>query len=371
MTGVNDSNFFLVEYNKQKTIQNMPVIVLILSVCYVGALCNAVSFNFYRKSRKMRASNFLLASLSFVDCCACLCLSLNTIALFKTATFESEYLCKLINFTGNASVAVSVLLVFLIGVDRFFTMYLNATKLKLTLTWTKLLNVGCYIVGLINAIPDYFLADTVDFDVIFKTNFTLTIKHCTDSRDYESIRKSNSCMKVSLCVAIAVCLIVMYSLIARKVNISAHRRDVSLQRTPRNLQDCTVAGNDFDRQTACDFPTDGNAIDLSIAEHDSAKSNDNPRVQKRRSTNPTLGKRITFMAFLMTLVSIVSLTPYCVIKFALSIQKYDFSLGMNLLYHTYVFNNFANPFVIGYCNTKFRAYGKGLLFRMCMKRFEH
>ncbi|KAH3825307.1 hypothetical protein DPMN_127181 [Dreissena polymorpha] len=372
MAGVNDSNFILMEYNKQKTIENIPVIVLILSVCYIGALCNAVSFNFYRMSRKMRTSNFLLASLSFVDCFACLCLSLNTVTLFKTATFESEYLCKLISFTGNASVAASVLLVFLICVDRLFTICLNATKLKLTLTWAKFLNVGCYIVGMLNAIPDYFLTDTVDFDVIIKTNLTVTIKHCTDSRDYESIRKSNSCMKMSLYVAITLCLIVMYSLIARKVNISARRRDVSLQRTPRNLHNCTVAENDFDRQTACDVPTESNEIDSSIAEHDSAKSTDNPRIQKsRRSTSSTLGKRITFMTFLMTVVSIVSLTPYCVIKFSLSVKKYDFSLGLNLLYHTYIFNNFANPFIIGYCNTKFRAYGKGLFFRMCMKKFEH
>ncbi|KAH3877877.1 hypothetical protein DPMN_001757 [Dreissena polymorpha] len=83
--------------------------------------------------------------------------------------------------------------------------------------------------------------------------------------------------------------------------------------------------------------------------------------KRQRNTDKDINRKITLMIVLMAVASFLAFTPYFVIIQTTSLKKYEYPWWMALLFHAYVIQSSVNPFIIGSCNSEFRAYVKNIL----------
>ncbi|KAH3779872.1 hypothetical protein DPMN_157680 [Dreissena polymorpha] len=347
---------------------DVPVIAVVISVCFTGFLCNIVAFNFYKQSPSLSKSIFLLKAISLIDLVTCLCLPFKTSLLFASSTFTSDISCKLLMYSSNACLGSSSFVFSLIGVDRFLTVHSGPSKVKLTLRSTKYLTIGSVLGACVFAIPDLLAAGIRTYKCTIQqtTNMTSTCHSCHDSAKHSELAQIHRLIKVTFVFVSSVTLIIMYALIARKLKKSTvTSRSMNISTLPSS-NDVSLS-NILDVQQQNGFSTDSN---------DQFKENKScmfPITQKRQTSHMrSLSQRITLMAFLMTIVSLLSIVPYFVIKYASYTNGIEYlneyPLWLKLLYHTYVLGSCLNPFIIGYCNTQFRDYVKGILCCICLKQ---
>ncbi|KAH3780235.1 hypothetical protein DPMN_158045 [Dreissena polymorpha] len=279
--------------------------------------------------------------------------------------------CQFIGYSANTLATCSFFIVFLIGIDRFLTMYASSSSTKLSLKEAKIFTVGFIVFSFGFAVPDFYAIGIVEYKVEIATNVTLKGHYCTDSDDYKNVRKNHSIVKAATIIIISVALVAMYALIAGKIRTSFYGKGQTNAASPIRQERQTEV-TDIETVTQQNLSIDDTVETNTSATYDSQNDTIDctnrryiPRVYK--VNRQRLVHRITLMAFLMTVVSIGSLIPFCVIKFASPLKKYDYPLWMNLLYHTYVLSSCVNPFIIGFCNKKFRQYCKAILCHFCLK----
>ncbi|KAH3823314.1 hypothetical protein DPMN_125113 [Dreissena polymorpha] len=167
----------------------------------------------------------------------------------------------------------------------------------------------------------------------------------------------------------------MYALIAGKIRTSVHGKVQTNGKSPIR-QECQTEVTGIEtvnhQNPSIEDTVETNTTDTSDSQKDTIDCTNRRYIPRVFKTNrQRLVQRITLMAFLMTVVSIGSLIPFCAIKFASPLKKYDYPLWMSFLYHTYVLSSCVNPFIIGFCNKKFRQYCKAILCHFCLKLRVH
>ncbi|KAH3877874.1 hypothetical protein DPMN_001753 [Dreissena polymorpha] len=107
-----------------------------------------------------------------------------------------------------------------------------------------------------------------------------------------------------------------------------------------------------------------NLIKSNLLQHKKAHERIFETIRQWISVNATptrtSNRKITLMIVLMAVASFLAFTPYFVIRQTTSLKKYEYPLWMALLFHAYVIHSSVNPFIIGSCNSKFRAYVKNI-----------
>ncbi|KAH3780228.1 hypothetical protein DPMN_158038 [Dreissena polymorpha] len=227
-------------------------------------------------------------------------------------------------------------------------MYAISSSPKFSLKEAKLFTTVFIIFSLCFAVPDFYAIGIVEYNVDITTNVTLKGRCCTDSDDYKNVRKYHSIAKAITIMIITVTLVVIYSLIAGKIRTSVHGK--GLRNGASHIrQECRTKAADNDyvnkKNPSIEDAVETNTSDTSESQNDASDSKDRRYVSPiQKGNRQILAQRITLLAFLMTVVSIGSLIPFCVIKFASPLKKYEYPLWMSFLYHTYVLSSCANPF---------------------------
>ncbi|KAH3780142.1 hypothetical protein DPMN_157952 [Dreissena polymorpha] len=389
------------QLNRERVLAYLPVLVFVVTACLVGTISNGMAFVFYKRQAKKSKSttNLIFAILSFADLFTCMILFSTTAPIFYSYTFNNALACKIIMYASNAWVATSFLVIFLLGVDRFLTVYMPITNWKLTSKSAILSAVGILLFSSGMCVPDFMTAEITRFDVRVNDNVTLAAEQCVnaDPGKNKHLKKFFSMIKVAIVSIVCLCLIVMYILIAKKVKALKPNQDTGLNHgenakhahdlqftdeytssgfIDKSVDICATAVGSCQRSPSIQTArivraTKSNASSACscFSSQTSVKSRMSARTVRSTITNLTsrnrmLKRRITLMVFLMVMVSIISLFPNTIIKMS-SLQRHEYPMWMTLLYHTYVLNNCANAFIIGYCNSAFRAYVKSL---MCKTR---
>ncbi|KAH3780225.1 hypothetical protein DPMN_158036 [Dreissena polymorpha] len=349
----------------------MLVIIFIITVCFIGCVSNAASFRFYWQSKVSSTSNFLMTPISLIDCITCVCFSLNTVILIKSATFTNMTFCQFIVYSRVTLATCSFCIVLLIGIDRFLTMYASSSSPKLSMKEAKIFTVGFIVFSFGFAVPDLYVTGIVEYKVEIATNVILKGHYCTDLDDYKNVRQNHSIVKAATILIISAALVVMYALIARKIGTSVQGKDRTNVASPIR-KECQTEVTDSEtvnqQNPFIDNTVETYTTDTSNSQKDTYDCSNRRNITRVYKLNrQTLVQRITVQAFLMTLVSIGSVIPLSVIKLASPLKKYEYPLWMSFLYHTYLLRSCANPFIIGFCNRKFRQYCKEILCHFCFK----
>ncbi|KAH3737815.1 hypothetical protein DPMN_044410 [Dreissena polymorpha] len=281
-------------------------------------------------------------------------------------TFSSDVACKLIFFCNVSAFSCSLVMVFLVTIDRFLTVYEPFSTWKFTPFRCKLITAGFIAITCGSTIPDLLMAQVREIDVqSIEANVTVKGHQCGKSEQGELLllEKISNLFKIVCFVSILTCFVVMYYLIARKVNKSKQKflkhhinehlnKALDLNTRTTTLDDSHKAENG----TITSFQS--NQIQALATPEDTRKDirQETAVKQRQRNTTNDINCKITLMIFLMAIASTVSMMPYCVRVFVSG-----WPWWWELLNNAAAINSSVNPFIIGFCNSEFRVYVKSIL----------
>ncbi|KAH3795356.1 hypothetical protein DPMN_148941 [Dreissena polymorpha] len=123
--------------------------------------------------------NQLLVYLAVTVWISCLT-NFTTITLdLYPVTFTSNVACKLMSFGNVSAISSSLVMVFILTIDRFFTVYEPFQTWKLTPLRCKLFTAGLFALTCGSSIPHLFMAEVKEIDLqIIEANVTFKGHQC-------------------------------------------------------------------------------------------------------------------------------------------------------------------------------------------------
>ncbi|KAH3805676.1 hypothetical protein DPMN_133982 [Dreissena polymorpha] len=347
------------EKNDSNTVKNIPIIVYMSIVCSAGIIGNFVAFLFYVSRKDKSAANLVLTALSGNDFICSILLLASTAMLVNSMTYTNVAACKLQGFLNHVFVSNSLLLLFILALDRYFSIG-NTSKWKSLFARRK--TVMCNIVctsglSICLSIRELFFFDVVPKDFTVAENVTVKGNRCmiTSEKRLTKIANAFNIIDFILILVIITAMLTLYSLIIRKVSFVGKRRSTRVNIGTDESQSTEVSEMSL---KAVKQSPDENTV---VARNRPSKIRQNTiNVRKSLHWSSTIERRLTQMACILTLASVLSFVPYFVVSIVAKFHK-GLPIWARIVYRSYALNSTMNPYLIGYYNSEFRAFIKNII----------
>ncbi|KAH3818328.1 hypothetical protein DPMN_119932 [Dreissena polymorpha] len=358
-----DDDKLVQEKHDANTDENIPVIVFMAIVCSAGIIGNFVALLFYVSIKNKSAATLVLTALSGNDLICSVVLLANIAWFVHSMTYTNVAACKLQGFLSQVFVMNSGFLLFVLALDR----YLSICK---TSKWKSLFarrkTVVCNIVcttglSILFSIRElvFFTVGPNDFTVA--ENVTVIGNRCMTTRE-NPLAKIATAFKMFdfiLSLVIMIVMLTLYTLIIRKVS-SVGKRHRSRQSMRNN-----IATKDSKSTGVLDISLEAvtQSSNKNIVVVRNRPTTMHPKTMNISSTDhwsSAIERRLTQMAFILTLASVLRFVPYFVVSIIAKFHKV-LPIWAWVVYRSYASNSTMNPYLIGYYNTEFRAFIKKII----------
>ncbi|KAH3805683.1 5-hydroxytryptamine receptor 1B-like [Dreissena polymorpha] len=348
------------EKNDSNTVENIPIIVFMSIVCSAGIIGNFVALLFYASRKDKSAATLVLTALSGNDL-ICSIVLLSSIAWFlHSMTYTNIAACKFHGFLNHVFVMNSMFLLFVLALDRYLSIcFTSKWKSLFARRKTVMCNIVCTTgLSILFSIRELVFFDVVPIDFTVAENVTLKGNRCktTSEKRRAKIAKAFNIFDFILVLIIMILMLTLYTLIIRKVSSVGQRR-----RSTRN----NAAPDDSQPTDVSEISV--NAVEQSPNENTVVVRNKTSTIRQNTITvskslhwSATIERRLTQMAFILTLASVLSFIPYFVVSIIGTIHKV-LPMWALVLYRSYALNSTMNPYLIGYYNSEFREFIKKII----------
>ncbi|XP_052809552.1 5-hydroxytryptamine receptor 1A-beta-like [Mya arenaria] len=371
----------LQEFNKNITLDYAWLISYVIFIGVLGIVGNSIAAAYYVKKMDKNVNVILLIVISLNDLISSLVNPVTTVYDFvNSVTYSSIIGCPAIYFAAHVLVINSLLLLTVIGVDRFLQIYLVASKLKFQKSHVVRMLACIFSGSLLIALRDIWIVKPVPVSVHAGQNLTVTGHHCMHSKeDYlKPVIYAFHIIDLVTVIGLSVALTCMYIMIRRKID-RTHKAVVAFSnpidtRAVEDEVECTSsAAHDTDEaantcssaKLSIKDETDSivkPSILFKWGAHTSEATNDHTHSHKMLEVE----RRITKMLFVMTGSSLLCFVPYFVVSLSLE-YDHESSGWIYLAHRSFLLNSSLNPYVIGYFNSEFRRFVYDIFCRFCFK----
>ncbi|XP_052808286.1 uncharacterized protein LOC128237105 [Mya arenaria] len=218
--GIDDQ---LEKVNKALAVKNTPEIVFIALVCTIGIAGNSVAFAFYRTRMNRSVNTLFLTVLSLNDLLTSIILLDSILDVVYSINFTSKIGCKFLTSINRIFITSSFLLIFLIAVDRFMTIFLMIPRITFSIRSSKIAILAMYILTISTTVPEFIITEPIEtiVDSAGERNVTIVGFNCrsggSNNKQLKNVMKG---WRLAESVVVLTCLVsiaVIYSLIAIKV----------------------------------------------------------------------------------------------------------------------------------------------------------
>ncbi|XP_052218526.1 octopressin receptor-like [Dreissena polymorpha] len=344
------------EKNDSNTVENIPIIVFMSIVCSAGIIGNFVALLFYVSRKDKSAATLVLTALSGNDLICSIVLLSSTAWLTHSMTYTNVAACKIHSFLNHVFVMNSMFLLFILALDRYLSIC-NTSKWKSLFARRKTVsNIVCNTgLSILFSIRQLVFSDVVPIDFTVAENVTLTGNRCktTSEKRLAKIAKAFTIFDFILVIMGMILMLTLYTLIIRKVSSVGKRR-------------CAARNNIVTDESQ---PTEVSQISVNFVKQ---SSNEKTVVERNRPSttgqntinvsktlhwSATIERRLTKMAFILTLAFVLSFVPFFVVSIIGTIHT-QLPIWALVLYRSYALNSTMNPYLIGYYNSEFREFVK-------------
>ncbi|KAH3805760.1 hypothetical protein DPMN_134067 [Dreissena polymorpha] len=354
-----DNEKLVQEKNDANTVENIPIIVYMSIVCSAGIIGNFVALLFYFSRKDKSTATLVLTALSGNDWICSIVLLSSTAGLVHSMTYTHVAACKLQGFLNHIFVKNSTLLLFILALDRYFSIC-KISKWKSLFAERK--TVVCKIIcttglSILFSIRELVFFEVGPIDFTIADNITVIGNRCMITRE-KRLAKISTAFEIIDFILILVIMIVMltlYTLIIRKVSSVGKRRRL----TPNNvaMDDCqSTQVSEISSTTEKQIPNETNVVERNTPKTICP----NTYVTTTDHWSSTIKRRLTQMAFVLTLASVLSFVPYFVVSIIAKLHKV-LPIWARIVYRSYALNSTMNPYLIGYYNSEFREFIKNII----------
>lgn len=325
----------LQEFNSKIIRNNGIVFVYLFIVLIMGIAGNTVSFVFYGlRTRKKTVTNFLIAALALNDLVASI-VSVDIFVLyFFYVTFRNDVLCKIYFLLGHSFTVISILLLVVIGIQRYLRICLTNAKYQMTKNHAKLLTTVIVIYCVLNSSRNFVISGVITVPYSFEVNKTVIVYICTFTKTPD-LQNFVFAFRIYDCIVFFVSnatLISVYILIVRKIRQVGTAFSVG--------QKCTTGKVTASRDIQMNATGSGEQCRIG-----------NGVGRSHGDAN------INIMLLMTTFASIVSFIPYFVLElFDTDIHSFEYGPFKHLAHRSWLLNSSINPYIM-------------LLFHADLRRF--
>ncbi|XP_045215284.2 cholecystokinin receptor type A-like [Mercenaria mercenaria] len=376
----------------------LPVMVSLWALILMGVIGNILTIVFYVKRSKRTTPVILIICLAVADLATCVTAIPIISEMATNVRYSQIILCKLAHFAGLWAGACSSAILWTISIDRYRKVCRPLGK-QMTVTTVKYLVIGITSISLLLSVRMLVTFDAVNVNItIPNMNETVVGSFCAarEEQEYKLVGLVFYLIDFILVVMVWMTVVVTYS----KIIYTIARRRISMgnsfirsQREQRVKQSrkikgkCSVEEDEITNHGRC-YSRDINSLqfdDTSLSESNTdkthkyaiAETNGEQRKQQVNNSSSQMKKltfafasakkpselNLTLMMFAVSMIFILCLTPYFVIRIFIRIvlvtgNEYDFSAGIQFALKLPYLNSAFNPVIYCIFNPKFRRYIK-------------
>ncbi|XP_052218446.1 5-hydroxytryptamine receptor 1D-like [Dreissena polymorpha] len=351
-----DNTTLVREKNDSNTVENIPIIVYMAIVCSAGIIGNFVALLFYVLRKDKSAATLVLTALSGNDLICSILLLASTAMLVNSMMYTNVAACKIQGFINHVFIMNSMLLLFILALDRYFS-FGNTSKWKSLFARRK--TVMCNIVcttglSICFSIRELVFFDVVPIDFTVAENVTVKGNRCmiTSEKRLAKIANAFNIIDFMLILGIMIAMLTLYSLIIRKVSSVGKRRSARINIGTDESQSAEVS--EISLKAVKQSPNENTVV---VRNRPSTIRQNTFNFRTTLHWSSTIERRLTQMACILTLASVLTFVPYFVVSIVAEFHK-ELPIWARIVYRSYALNSTMNPCLIGYYNSEFRAFIK-------------
>ena len=297
--------------------------------------------------------------------------------------FSNVILCQIGQFFIGLTTYMPIWLLVIIAVQR----YINVCKPlrpPMLLYVKRCIVCTAFVFAVLLAIPIPLVYGVVPFNT---PEYIITGSRCGKVKEGNKLVRSIYGVVVGLCAFIIVIVLIgLYSKIVYTVYKTlkcdkyeqTHTRPEAQESSTFSQEDTHVTSTTEVEDT--DVNCDATSLDEPVATSNNIPTNGDKEVKikyitskSRKIKNRQLTNKITMMYLVITIVFLLSYVPKVILLIIEGISPYFWEQlskshrpGIIFLYHMFIINNIANPFVYAFVDLKFRNNSKLFLQRICI-----
>ncbi|XP_071111658.1 nematocin receptor 2-like [Haliotis cracherodii] len=340
MANMSHSNVTLQEVNDAMAMLLLPAMVYVGVMMIVGFVGNVLVVYVFPMKLTISTQSVLITSLAVFDLLSCIISMPTEIADMRFFfMFESVFACKMLRCVNTFCAMCSILTLLGIAVDRYRKVccphkkQLGIKQMKFVISFSILLSAAFSWPAIV--LYGIRSADTgVEHLIGQDCSTSDAVKHTLYPLIYNGVL-------ALLFIIIAVVLCILYFLVWR-----------TAKKHTETTRSVSVGQN---------TPSTGTTIELSSADSEGSVPNKTGRSPSRSMTSRRRTNKTTTIAFMVTIVFILSFVPYLSLVIARStVKDFDYKLDdvstifFNIFLRSYFVNSAANPVIYGVMNVRFR-----------------
>ncbi len=340
MANMSARNVTLQEVNDDMAILLVPAMLYLAIMMLTGFLGNVLVVYVFPAKLSSGTQNILITTLAVFDLLTCIIAIPTEITDMRFFfTFSSEFACKMLRFINSFCAMCSILILLGIAVDRFRKVCRPHQK-QLGPKQIKIVIVVSVLIATFFAWPTILIYGlrTAETGIEGLTGKDCSTNDALKATLYPLIYNG---ILALMFIIVAIVLCVLYVLIWR----TAKRHTQTSRPTPISGSKKSVTNIEL---SSADSETCSGPTKMSYSPNKTKPS--------RRRSNKT-----TTIAFLVTIVFILSFLPYLCLSITRALVKdFDYNLNstgtvfFNIFLRSYFVNSAANPIIYGVMNIRFR-----------------
>ncbi|XP_052062423.1 cholecystokinin receptor type A-like [Mytilus californianus] len=380
------SKVTLSEWNEEITNSLMPNIIILFIYLALGTCGNVFVLLVYAfQMKKPSEERYFIPILAFFDMIATIYLGVHYIfQCFYQTKFSNNILCKtLVFFVGNFN-HYSVLILFIIAIQRYRKVCMSLTpSMSTTMKRTALfLVIG---VAFLCALPIPFIYGTSPYH---STKYGISGMRCGRLKKGHALIKTLSSIGFGMFVFVIVTsLIIIYGKILRSVyrSLKVHKNDTSaskkeMEKTDEDESHTDIGCKDKEMISTSSITAKQSMIPETnsdfngqrvVKSRPGSQNMESASTRQRRIHNRRITNKLTVMFFIITIVFLLCYIPKVTVLCLEGIYE-DFWENLStsqrpvvtFLYHIFIFNNIVNPIIYAFMDKEFRDNAAILLKRM-------
>jgi hypothetical protein len=384
------SNITLEEWNAEITQSLIPDIVILSLWFIIGVFGNLIVIVVYKFQMKEKTDErYFIPILAVCDMISASYISLWSIYQnTHHVSFSGVILCQIAQFFVGLTTYMPILLLVIIAVQRY-TKVCKPLRPPMPLFVKRCIVCIAFVFSVLLAIPLPLVYGVVSFNT---TEYIITGSRCGKVKEGTTLVRSIYGVVIGLCAFIIVIVLIgLYSIIGYTVykTLKGDKYELTHTRPELNIKPEAQESSTFSTEDKyvtsttevedTDVNCDATSLDEPVAASNNIPTNGGREMKikyitskSRKIKNRQLTTKITMMFLVITIVFLLSYVPKVILLIIEGISPYFWEQlsntqrpGIIFLYHMYIINNIANPFVYAFMDLKFRNNSKLFLQRIC------
>jgi hypothetical protein len=385
------SNITLEEWNAEITQNLIPNIVILSLYLIIGVFGNLIVIAVYTFQMKEKTDErYFVPILAVCDMISASYISI--ISIYQNThhvSFSSVILCQVAQFFVGLTTYIPILLLVIIAVQRY-TKVCKPLRPPMPLYVKRCIVCIAFVFSILVAIPIPLVYGVVPFNT---KEYIITGSRCGKVKEGTKLVRSIYGVVIGLSAFIIIIVLIgLYSKIGYTVYkaFKSDKYEQTHTRPELNIKPEVQESSTFykeDRYVTStteaedtDVNCDATSLDEPVATSNDISTNGGKEVKikyittkSRKIKNRQLTNKITMMFLVITIVFLLSYVPKVILLIIEGISPHFWEQlsntqrpGIIFLYHMFIINNIANPFVYAFMDLKFRNNSKLFLQRICI-----